>query len=366
MMRSASARAKSAECQPDPTDSTEPTLARPTVLVLGGTGFIGRALIGRLREEGLAVRALVRDTSGPAELLARQGVELMQGDITETRSVAAALEGVQQVYHLARSSGGTWDDHLRLDVEPTRRLAELCCARGIRLYYTSSIAVYDGGRAADVITESTPPSRAAMRISLYARAKVASEHLLARMYVERGLNVVVFRPGIVIGAGGSPLHAGVGAWPSSSLCHPWGDGRHGLPFVLVDDCADAMARALHTAGIAGQSFNLVGEPCLSGNGYLDALERVSGTRIRRVRLPAWWLFARSAAKWGLQTLARAPERRMPSYRYIDALSCRAAYRPDLAKQRLGWAPTADAATLIERGIVAPGSELIAGHETTDR
>ena len=127
-----------------------------------------------------------------------------------------------------------------------------------------------------------------------------------------------------------------------------------------------MARALHTCGIAGQSFNLVGVPCLSGNEYLDALERISGTRIRRLTLPTWWLFSRSAAKWGVQTLTRNPARRLPSYRYIDGLSCRASYSADLAKKRLTWAPAADAATLIERGIVAPGSELNAGHGTTDR
>ena len=330
--------------------------ACPTVLVLGGTGFIGRALIKRLRQDGLAVRALVRDTTGQAALLAHQGIELATGDFTDPRSVGAALDGIQHVFHLARGAGSTWDDYLRLDVEPTRRLAELCCARGIGLYYTSSIAIYDGGRAGDVITESTPPSGQAMRINLYARAKVANERLLAEMHRKRGLNVVVFRPGIVIGAGGSPYHPGVGAWPSSSLCHPWGDGRQRLPFVLVDDCADAMVRALHQSGIAGESFNLVGDPCLSGHEYLDALERIAGTRIRRVRMPTWWLFARSAAKWGLQTLAHAPERRMPSYRYIEGLSCRASYKPDLAKQRLEWTPAADATLLIERGIAVAVGE----------
>ena len=343
--------------------------ARATVLVLGGTGFIGRALVGRLQSDGLAVRALVRDTAGRAESLARDGVELVHGDFTDTRCVEAALEGIRHVVHLVhltRGAGSTWADCLRLDVEPTRRLAELCAARGIALYYSSSIAIYDGGRATDVITESTPPSSAAMRISLYARAKITCEQLLAQMHRERGLAVVVFRPGIVIGTGGNPLHPGVGAWPSASVCQLWGDGRHGLPFVLVDDCADAMARGLHTAGIAGQSFNLVGAPCLSGNAYLDALERIGGTRIGRVRLPTWWLFTRSAAKWGLQTLARNSARRLPSYGYIDGLSCRASYSADLAKNRLAWAPAADAATLIERGIVVPGSEPKVGHAAADR
>ena len=96
-----------------------------TVLVLGGTGFIGRALVRRLRAEGLGVRALVRDTGGHAEALAELGAELVKGDFNDTPSIEAAMDGIQHVYHLARGYGRTWDDYIRLDVEPTRRLAEL-------------------------------------------------------------------------------------------------------------------------------------------------------------------------------------------------------------------------------------------------
>jgi len=340
-------------------DQPEPIAAGPcgpTVLVLGGTGFLGRALVKRLLQDGMVLRALVRDLSGRAQWLAHQGVELVKGDIADTASVEASLDGIQHVYHLARGSGPAWNDYLRLDVEPTRRLADHCCARGIGLYYTSSIAIYDGGHAGQVINESTPASPASMRLNVYARAKVANERLLAEMHRVRGLNVVVFRPGIVIGGGGSPRHPGVGAWPNPSTCRPWGGGGHRLPFVLVDDCADAMVRALHVAGIAGESFNLIGEACLSGNEYLDALERIAGIRIKRLPLPAWRIFAQSVAKWGIKLLTGRAEHPLPSYRYCEGLSCRATYVADLAKRRLGWVAAADATVMIERGIAVPVAE----------
>jgi nucleoside-diphosphate-sugar epimerase len=343
-------------------DQTKPIAARscgPTVLVLGGTGFIGRALVKRLLRDGMVLRALVRDVSSREQWLADQGVELVKGDIADTASLEAALDGIQHVYHLARGSGPAWNDYLRLDVEPTRRLADHCCARGIGLYYTSSIAIYDGGHAGHVIAETTPPSLASMRLNIYARAKVANERLLADMHRGRGLNVVVFRPGIVIGGGGSPCHPGVGAWPNPSTCRPWGGGRHRLPFVLVDDCADAMARALHVAGIAGESFNLIGESCLTGNEYLDALERIAGIKIKRQPLPAWWLFAQSVAKWGIKLLTGRADHPLPSYRYCDGLSCRATYVADLAKRRLGWVPASDPSVMIERGIAVPVAESAA-------
>jgi nucleoside-diphosphate-sugar epimerase len=330
-----------------------------TVLVLGGTGFLGQALIERLLQEGLTVRALVRRHSRPAQWLADQGVELALGDFIDTVSVAAALEGIHQVFHLARGSGTEWSDYLRTDVEPTRRLAELCRDRGIGLLYTSSIAIYDGGIAGQVIQESTPPSPASVRLNAYARAKVANEKMLADLQRSAGLKAVVFRPGIVIGRGSDPRHPGVGAWPNPNLCRPWGGGHHALPFVLVDEVADAMVRALQAPDVAGQSFNLVGDARLSCNAYLDALERTTGAKIQRHPLPAWRLFAQSVVKWGLRSATRARVQPWPSYRYCDGLSCRATYVSDHAKRRLGWKPSSDPAVIIDKGISPPVARSIA-------
>jgi len=330
--------------------------ARTTVLVLGGTGFLGQALVRRLLHGGFRVRALVRHRSGRAAPLAQQGVERVEGDLMDTPSVDAALEGVEHVFHLARGSGAAWNDYLRTDVEPTHRIAERCSARGIGLSYTSSIAIYDAGRAGEHITETTAPSPACLRLNAYARAKADNERGLLALHRERGLKVVIFRPGIVVGRGGSPHHPGVGAWPDPSRCRPWGGGRDPLPFVLVDDCADAMVRALDVADVAGDSFNLIGDVRLTGNAYLDALEQLAGTRITRAPLSTPRLFVQSVVKWGYKVLVRAPDRPLPSYRYCAALSRRASFGADHAKQRLGWLPVSDPAVFIEQGIAVPVAE----------
>jgi nucleoside-diphosphate-sugar epimerase/predicted dehydrogenase len=331
----------------------------PTVLVMGGTGFIGRALVKRLRQEGLGVRALVRSTGGYAELLAKEGAELVKGDFQDTASVEAALGGIQHVYHLARGYGNTWDDYQRLDIEPTRRLGELCAARNVNLYYTSSIAIYSAGKADQVITEDTPPNPASMRINVYARCKVESERVLLELHRTKGLKVVIFRPGIVIGAGGSPYHGGVGAWPYSSICRLWGDGQSPMPFVLVDECADAMVLALKAPNIAGESFNLVGEPCLTGQKYLDEFERLAGIKVRRLPIPPWRYFLEDIAKYGVKTIARNPERVLPSHAFYVGLSCKSPFSPEKAKQRLGWRPSGDLAHVIHEGIAVPTAEFFA-------
>jgi nucleoside-diphosphate-sugar epimerase len=329
----------------------------PTVLVLGGTGFIGRALVRRLRRAGLGVRAVVRDTRGQALTLAAEGAEVVRGDLTDLASVESALTGIRHVYHLARGFGRAWDDYLRLDVQPTQALAEVCAARGIQLLYTSSIAIYDGGDASAVITEETPPSAANMRVNIYSRAKVENERRLLELHRSRALDAIIFRPGIVIGDGGSPYHWGIGAWPYNSICRLWGDGNQVLPFVLVEDCADAMVRALHGAH-AGKSFNLVGERCLTGNDYLDELEQIAGIKVQRLPVASWRLFGEDIIKWGIKIVGRAAEIRRPSYRYYEGLSCRARYLPDQTKSELGWRPVADRASLIDQGIRVPVAQFI--------
>jgi predicted dehydrogenase/nucleoside-diphosphate-sugar epimerase len=327
-----------------------------SVLVLGGTGFIGRALVRRLLGQGLGVRVLTRDLGGHAAILASEGAELAKGDFLDTASIERAMPGIKHVYHLARAYGKTWDECQRLDVGPTMQLADLCMARGAKLLFTSSIAIYDAGRVGDVISETTPAGKPNLRVSLYSRTKAEIERLLLEQHKTRGLETVIFRPGIVIGEGGNPCHWGVGTWPYSTVCRLWGTGETPLPFVLVGDCADAMVRAL-TADVAGETFNLVGEPDMTGNQYLDEIERLTGVKIQRLQVAPALLFAEDVAKYALKTVGRAP-RNLPSYRYYVGLANRARYSPEKTKSRLGWRPAADRATIVREGIALPVAEFL--------
>jgi predicted dehydrogenase/nucleoside-diphosphate-sugar epimerase len=328
----------------------------PTVLVLGGTGFIGRALVRRLRSQGYGVRVLARDLGGYAAILAAEGAELAKGDFLDTPSIERAMPGIKYVYHLARAYGKTWEECQRLDIGPTLRLADLCMERGAKLLFTSSIAIYDAGKEGDVISESTPPGKANLRVSLYSRTKAEIERLLLDLHKTRGLDAVIFRPGIVIGEGGNPCHWGVGTWPYTTTCRLWGNGETPLPFVLVNDCADAMVRAL-TANVSGETFNLVGEPDMTGNEYLDEMERLTGVKIQRLQVSPWLLFAEDIGKYALKTVGRAP-RNLPSYAYYVGLANRARYTPEKTKSLLGWQPVADRGELVREGIAKPVAEFL--------
>ena len=227
--------------------------SRPAdILLLGATGFIGQELARQLLAAGHRIRLLVRNPGRLPDELRDPGVEVIAGDLTRTADLERAIDGSRFVYHLARANVKTWEEYVQQDIEVTRQVAETCLSRGIkRLIYTGTIDSYYAGNKAGTITEATPLDPHHRLANLYARAKAASEEILLTLHRERGLPVVIFRPGIVIGRGGSPFHWGVGMWSWNAVCQVWGRGRNPLPLVLAEDVARALIAALIDTGDRG-------------------------------------------------------------------------------------------------------------------
>ena len=252
--------------------------ARPEILILGVTGFIGQELARQLLSGGHIIRVLVRNPGRlPADLKGPR-VDVVVGDLSRGSGLAPAMEGIRCVYHLARPNVKTWEEWTEHEVEATRRVAEACLTAKVgRLIYTGTIDSYYAGVKAGTITEETPLDQHIRWRNYYARAKALSEQVLMDLHREQGLPVVVFRPGIVIGRGASPLHWGVGMWSYDAVCQFWGKGHTPLPLVLVQDVASALVTALDAPGIEGESFN-------SGRGlrnYRQGLSRCSRAVHRR-------------------------------------------------------------------------------------
>ena len=158
---------------------------KPTVLVLGGTGFIGQRLIKQLLEKGYVVRAAARGASAKLETLGSDRLQIVRADMRSHSDLAHILDGIQIVFHLATSSAKTWDQFMKREVEPARALARACQEHGIkRLIYTGTIDSFYAGRGAGTITEGTPLDPGIKRRNYYARAKAAVEGLLLEMHLE--------------------------------------------------------------------------------------------------------------------------------------------------------------------------------------
>jgi predicted dehydrogenase/nucleoside-diphosphate-sugar epimerase len=331
----------------------------PRILVLGGTGFIGRELVQQLTAAGRAVRLLVRSAANlPADLRGPL-VELQVGDLMNRADVEPALDGIDSVLHLARAHVKSWADYREYEIGATQQLAECALAAGVkRFVYTGTIDSFYAGRRAGTITEQTPLDRKIARRNLYSRAKAASEELLRRMHRERGLPLVIARPGIVIGRGGSPFHWGIGMWWHDAVCQVWGAGTNKLPLVLVEDVASGLIAAMDKPGIEGRAFNLVADPCLSAQEYLDELDRAGGLRIQRHSTPIARFYLLDMLKWMVKVAVRHPDRRLPLYRNWESTTQRAVFDCTETKAALDWHPKSDRETMVRRGIEEPLMEAM--------
>jgi predicted dehydrogenase/nucleoside-diphosphate-sugar epimerase len=347
------------EPTPPAAPPADPNLPPARTLILGATGFIGLELVRQLTGAGQRVRVLTRNPSKLPLDLCTSLVERVDGDLERDADLERAFQGIDCVYHLARANVRTWADYRRFEIEATARVAEhALAARVKRFIYTGTIDSYYAGAAAGTITEETPLDPAIDRRNLYARAKAVSEGLLQRLQLERGLPLVILRPGIVIGRGGSPLHWGVGMWWHGSVCQLWGDGRNALPLVLVEDVAKALVAAQERPGLEGASFNLVGGPLLSGQDYLDELDRAGGFRLQRQATPIWRFYMADLLKWVVKVMVRHPDRRVPSFRDWESRTQRATFDCSRAMSVLGWRPVDDRRELVRRGIEEPLRELL--------
>ena len=324
----------------------------PQVLVIGGTGFIGRRLVERLADDGVAVRVFSRGRGAGFERPDGR-VSVFTGDLKSPTDLAAAMDGVETVFHLARADEKTWDGYLKNDVAVTRGIGEACLAAGVkRLIYTGTIDSYDAGQPDRPITEDTPFDENLEERNLYARSKAACEAVLKELEAQKGLNLVIVRPGIVIGKRGPLQHWGVAMWRGATACTLWGDGRNILPFVSVDDTADGLVRAMTTENIDGRSFNLIGEPMLTARDYFAEIEKANGVKMRAEPTPIWKYFAMDVAKyWAKRLLARKKNLTRPTLRDWRSRAQLSPFRNDAAKDALGWAPQADREAFVHETIV---------------
>jgi nucleoside-diphosphate-sugar epimerase/predicted dehydrogenase len=323
----------------------------PTVLIVGGTGFIGRRLVRALVDQGHGVRLLTRNSGSAALEFADLPVELCDGSHGDPQCAAQALHGIQTVYHLAKCEGKRWQDYVAGDIEPTRVLAEAAMSSRVeRFIYTGTIASCDSANPGSVINNLTKVDPAIAYRDYYARSKAACETLLQEMHREQHFPLVVMRPAIVIGAGTTPWHPGIGRFLTETRMDFWGNGDTMLPLVLVDDVAAALALALTAPGIEGQTLLLTSPPLMTARDYVHALATATQSRIdARSRSPLrYW--ASDLTKELAKNAVRHPNRRWSSLHDWRCRSHRARYDSRGTEQTLGWRPVADRAAMIARGI----------------
>lgn len=322
------------------------------LLVTGGTGFIGSHLAEEGRRRGAEVVVLGL-TDRPEEqantaLLARQGVEILPGSITDAELCARAMRGVTHVFHLAVAmrEGGKSDEFFEtVNLDGTRRLLEAAgSGRVERFVYCSTIGIY--GHRAPGITNEDSPLRPG---NPYERTKVAAEAMVRELAPAARVPYSILRPADVYGPRDErllKLFKGVsrGRFPL------FGDGSGRRHMVYVDDVVTAFFAACERADAVGDGMIVAGpRPCTLRELIEEVRQATGSARFGR-RLPLGPMLAAAAV---VEDVCRTLKVDPPIYRRrMDFFTSDSAFDTSRARRLLAWAPRVELADGVRRTAAA--------------
>lgn len=319
------------------------------IVVTGGGGFLGGAIVRQLLARGDRVRAVQRSD---APHLRAAGAEVVRADLADAAATHAALHGAEAVIHVAAKAGiwGPYSEFYRANVTATAHVLAACRSHAIqRLVYTSTPSVVHAGRDVEGLDE-----RAAVAShfeTAYPATKALAEQAVLQAHGD-GLATVALRPHLIWGPDDPQLTARVIARARSGRLRLVGGGHKRIDATYIDNAARAHLLALDRLGphaaCGGKAYFIAqGEPMAQReliNGMLAAAGLPPCTR----SLPPWlaWL-AGGACEVAWSLLRRHDE--PPMTRFL-AQQLATAHWFDLsaARRDLGYEATVSTAEGLAR------------------
>jgi NADH dehydrogenase len=245
-----------------------------SIVVLGGSGFVGTALVARMAGLGHRVRVLTRNAGRARHLAVLPLVEIAECNVHDARALRNGFAGADVGINLVgilNESGRSGRGFAEAHADLTRKVIDAALARGVaRLLHMSSL-----GADADA-----GPSH-------YLRSKgVAERHLRA---APETLDWTIFRPSVIFGERDSLLNRFAGLLRLSGGLMPLARASTRFAPVDVDDVVEAFVRCLpggsHAAASSRQSYDLCGPEVLTLAELVRYTGDVIGVRARIIALP---------------------------------------------------------------------------------
>lgn len=308
------------------------------VFVTGAGGFLGQAVVRAVAARGFCAQALVRKRTSSAPDPQSSDAKEIRGDLRQNGSWRENLREADAVIHCAAAASGDLPTQLAGTVLATENLLAALPAGLKRFVHVSSFSVYDFGSPGwfGTLDECTRLEQRPLRRDAYTQTKLLQEEMIRTHCRERGVPLVVVRPGAIYGPGkawdfGRAMRLG----KLDLIFAPFARMR----LVHVDDCARALVAALDAPVENEMVVNLVGEDQPTHWGFHHRARR-AGAAVG-LALPVPYAFVRviGGAAWLASRLFFKGRARLPEWMDLPRqearwrnLRCSAAR----AKAQLGW------------------------------
>jgi nucleoside-diphosphate-sugar epimerase len=304
------------------------------VLVTGGTGFTGKALVRRLLDEGHAVVALDYKEGHKTHELRDWGAEVVIGSVTDPATVERCMRGVEIVQHVAAAfrEMNVRDEHYRMvNVEGTRIVLDAAYRAGVRKFiYTSTCGVH--GNVDHPPADETSPIQPA---DYYQQTKYEGEPIVLE-YVAKGLKAMTLRPTAIYGPGDTGRFYMIFRQIERGWFPMFGDGKTFYHPVYIENFVDGLLLAMQGDKGVGETYLIADEHYVTIEDLVLRAAAAMGTPVRIRHLPVWpMVWTGHVVEAICKPLGIAPPiypRRVDWYRQVRA------FRTDKARRELGYVP----------------------------
>lgn len=307
------------------------------VLVTGGTGFTGKALVLRLIADGHRVVALDYKEGLETAELRRHGAEVIIGSVTDRDVVERAMQGVEVVHHLAAAfreldvPNSFYDE---VNVGGTRTVLEAAERNGVRKFvYCSTCGVH--GNVENPPADEKAPINAA---DYYQQTKYDAEPIVLE-FQARGLPAAILRPAAIYGPGDPERFFMIFRRVASGSFPMFGDGSTLYHPLYIDNLVDAFV-AVQAPGVGeGEAYLIADEEYLSIEQLVTEVGRALGVDVKIRHYPLAPLIV---AGHVCEAVCKPLRIKPPIFpRRVDWFRQNRAFDISKAKRDLDWRPRVD-------------------------
>ncbi|MGH8654559.1 MAG: NAD-dependent epimerase/dehydratase family protein [Gammaproteobacteria bacterium] len=307
------------------------------VLVTGGTGFTGKALVRRLLDEGYQVAALDYKEGLKTEELRQWGAEVVIGSVTDRSVVERCMDGVDYVQHLAaafRELNVANNYYYDVNVNGTRTVLEAAFQQGVKTFVYCSTCGVHGNIDNPPGGEDAPIQPA----DYYQQTKYEAEPIV-REYFNKGMKTVILRPAAIYGPGDPERFFMIFKRCAKGVFPMFGDGKTYYHPLYIDNLVDALILAMEEGKGGGEAFLIADEDYCE---IEELVKRVGKALGITVRIPHYPVLPLVVAGHIFEPICKPFRITPPIFpRRVDWYRQNRAFDISKAKQQLGYVPRID-------------------------
>jgi len=254
------------------------------VAVTGAGGFLGRAIVDRLKELKNEPIAVVKKESDAAAYRER-GIRTICRDLAEREACIDLFKGCQAVVHCAakRRDFGKWEDFKKTNIDITSHVMEFSAKAEVKkIIHISTVAVYGNDRSHLGTDEEADYGKRV--VDNYTRSKIEADRIVWSLIKERDLPAVILRPGYIWGPGDKTIIPFIVNSLKANRLFLADDGSNLLSLTYIDNVVEAVMLVLNKDDATGKIFNITDGTRVTSEKFVYDIISVLGVDYRPRRL----------------------------------------------------------------------------------